>query len=158
MLIDLDTAKRHLNVIGSDDDADIALKASSAEQIAIAHLNRQVYADQVEMDAAVASVPARLIAAGVAYAAADAAADSIADCAARADEKTFALDQYRDERMACAAVRKGIVINDMILAAMLLILGSLHANREDDVIGVSVAPLPNGARDILNHHRASPGL
>lgn len=153
MFITLEAAKTHLNVVGADDDATITLKASAAEQIAIAHLNRNVYVDQAAMDAAVALVPSALIAAGVAYAAADAAADLITDSDARLAEKAYAFNQYSSAYLAGAATRNGIVINDMIIAAMLLILGDLYQSREDTVIGVSVNSMPNGARSILNMQR-----
>lgn len=154
----LAAAKAHLNVIGADDDVTITQKASSAEQIAIAYLNRNVYADQTAMDAALALVPAALIAAGVDYAAADAAADLITDIDARAADKAYAFAQYEKAHLAARATRNGIVINDLILTGMLLILGDLYAERADTVIGVSVNAMPNGARSILNMHRMSPGI
>lgn len=153
MFITLAAAKAHLYVSGVDDDAAITLKASAAEQIAIAYLNRNVYADQAALNAAIALVPAALIAAGVTYAAADAAADLITDSDARRAEKSYAFSKYSDAYLAGAATRNGIVINDLIIAAMMLILGELFAQREDSVIGVSVTAMPNGARKILNMQR-----
>lgn len=151
--ITLAAAKNHLNVVGTDNDADITIKLSAAEQIAVAHLNRNVYVDQTALDTAIALVPAALIAAGAAYAAADAAADLITDDDARNAEKAYAFSQYSGAYLAGAATRNGIVVNDLIMAAMLLILGDLFAQREDSVIGVSVSPMPNGARQILNMQR-----
>jgi hypothetical protein len=43
----------------------------------------------------------------------------------------------------------GMVVNEAIKAAVLLIVGSLYAQREDVVVGVSVAQLPNGAEWLL---------
>lgn len=43
----------------------------------------------------------------------------------------------------------GIVVNDQIKAAVLLTVGSLYAQREDVVVGASVAALPNGADYLL---------
>ena len=46
-------------------------------------------------------------------------------------------------------VDRGIVVNDTIKSAVLLIVGHLYAQREDVVVGVSVAKLPNGAEWLL---------
>ena len=47
----------------------------------------------------------------------------------------------------------GIYVNEAINAAVLLIVGSLYAQREDVVVGVSVAQLPNGAEWLLAPYR-----
>ena len=52
----------------------------------------------------------------------------------------------------------GIVINPAIQAALLLIVGHLHANREDVVAGVSVAQLPNGSQYLLQPYRSGMGV
>ena len=157
-LITLAAAKAHLIVVGTDDDAVITLQTSSAEQIAIAYLNRNVYADQAAFDAALALVPASLIAAGVAYEADIVTADLITDDDARMAERKYILSKYLGAHDAGIAVRNGIVINDLITAGMLLILGDLYQQREDSVIGVSVNSMPNGARSILKMHRVGPGI
>lgn len=54
-LITLEQAKKHLKVVSDFEDADIKLKLSAASQIAVAYLDRSVYADQEELDAAVAT-------------------------------------------------------------------------------------------------------
>lgn len=113
MFIDLATAKRHLNIVGDDDDVHLALLASAAEQSALAYLNRKVYEDRATLDAAV---------------------------------------------LAMAAGIDPMVVNDAIRVAMLLILGNLYANREDVVVGASVARLPGGSRALLDDFRRGPGL
>lgn len=52
----------------------------------------------------------------------------------------------------------GIAINFAITAAILLICGSLYANREDAVIGVSVAELPGGSKMLLQPYRIGMGV
>ena len=52
----------------------------------------------------------------------------------------------------------GIVINPAIQAALLLIVGKLYACREDAVVGVSVAQLPNGAEYLLRPYRTGMGV
>lgn len=51
-----------------------------------------------------------------------------------------------------------MVIQDDIVAAILLILGMLYENREDTVIGETVVGLPNGARALLWPHRIGLGV
>lgn len=47
----------------------------------------------------------------------------------------------------------GVVMNDAIRAAILLRCGSLYANREDVVVGVSAVALPMASIDLLRPHR-----
>lgn len=71
---------------------------------------------------------------------------------------------YPDQAALDAAVAAGqagaqpIIVNYVIKAAVLLILGHLYANREDVVVGPSAAPLPTGARALLRPHRLFPGF
>lgn len=52
----------------------------------------------------------------------------------------------------------GIIINPAIQAALLLIVGKLYACREDALVGVSVAQLPNGAEYLLQPYRTGMGV
>ena len=52
----------------------------------------------------------------------------------------------------------GIVINPAIQAALLLIVGKLYACREDALVGVSVAQLPNGAEYLFHPYRTGMGV
>lgn len=51
----------------------------------------------------------------------------------------------------------GIIVNDVIKAAILLTVGHLYANREDVVPG-SVAALPMGAQYLLQPYRTDIGV
>lgn len=51
-----------------------------------------------------------------------------------------------------------MVCTDLMRAAMLLILGHLWANREDVVVGASVAELPGGALALLHPYRTGLGV
>lgn len=153
MFITPEIATAHLRLTADDVGSDIMLKADAAEQIAISYLDRAVYDHQLQLDAAVALVPATLAVAQSAYIAADAAASLIADGDLRQIEKTYALDVYRQAAFSAARIRRGMVINSPVLSAMLLILGDLWENREDTAVGVSVAPVPNGARCLLDAYR-----
>ncbi len=52
----------------------------------------------------------------------------------------------------------GIVMDDVIKAACLLILGHLFSNREDVVSGGSVSELPHGSKALLYPYRISVGM
>lgn len=71
---------------------------------------------------------------------------------------------YADADAMAAAVLDGtagdepMIINKVITAACLLILGNLYANREDNVVGASVADLPQGSRSLMQPHRVSMGV
>ena len=51
-----------------------------------------------------------------------------------------------------------ILINASVRAACLLILGSLYANREDVVVGVTSSELPMGSRSLLTPYRVGWGV
>ena len=71
---------------------------------------------------------------------------------------------YGDPASLAAAVLDGtagsdpILINPSVRAACLLILGSLYANREDVVVGVTSAALPMGSRSLLTPYRVGWGV
>ncbi len=51
-----------------------------------------------------------------------------------------------------------MVVNDLIRAAILLTIGHLYANREDVVVGASVAQLPMASQYLLQPYRACMGV
>lgn len=113
MLITPEQARAHLRIDGADDADDLALKTEAAEQLAAEFLNRQVFADQPALDAAVA---------------------------------------------AGTAGDAPMVVNSLVRAAILLILGHLHANREDVVVGTIATELPQGSRSLLAPYRVGMGV
>lgn len=58
-LVTLEQAKAHLRVVNDFEDEDIRLKLNAATRMAIAYLDRDVYATQAELDEAVAAGTAR---------------------------------------------------------------------------------------------------
>ena len=54
-LVTLAEAKGHLRVVSDIENADIALKLSAAIEIAVNYLDRKVYANEADMDAAMAA-------------------------------------------------------------------------------------------------------
>ena len=145
--ITLTQAKAHLRIDDTDGDTDLTLKIAAAERAAIEYLQCNVYADQSALDTAIAAVPATLSAAKAAYIIADADADALTDYDMALDGKAHAMSIYMRAVYAATRTRQGVVINELITAAMLLILGRLFEVREDD------AELPRAAQDLLSPFR-----
>jgi hypothetical protein len=112
MLITPEQARAHLRTDGTDDAADLALKTEAAEQLAAEFLNRQLFADQTALDAAVE---------------------------------------------AGTAGEAPMVVNSLVRAGILLILGHLYANREDVIAGTAT-DLPQGSRSLLAPYRVGMGV
>ena len=145
--LDLDSVKLHLRIDGTDSDDDLEQKMAAAERIAIEYLQCNVYADQTALNAAVAAVPAALVAAKAAYTAASDAASAMDDVDLSLIEEAHAMSVYMRAVYGATRTRSGVVINDQITAAMLLIVGWLYEVRED------VADMPRAAQDLLNAFR-----
>jgi len=71
---------------------------------------------------------------------------------------------YMNAAELAAAVLAGtagddpMVANAEIQAAVLLTVGHLYMNREDTVVGATVAELPRGALDLLQPYRVGLGV
>lgn len=149
--VQLSEAKLHLRVDGTDEDALIDLYITAAEQSAMSLLDRGVYAGGTALGAARAAAPAELAAATATYTAAIAAAQALADTTEQAAATQAAEYAYLRAQVAYRQAMDGMVVNEAIKAAVLMIVGHLFVNREDvvAVAGVSVAQLPNGAEWLL---------
>ena len=156
-LVPLPVAKMHIRAEDAADD-EVTPYLSAAELAAASFLNRQVYATQGELDAAVAGVPAMLTAAGVAHTAAVDAAEALEDAIARATGVAYADTVYARAQDEAREIRAGMVVNDAVKAAILLLFGHLHANREDAVTGVTVAQMPMGSQYLLMPYRVGMGV
>lgn len=147
--VQLAEAKIHLRVDGTDEDALIGLYINAAEQAAVKAMDRGVYADGTALQTAMTAAPAALTAATVAKEAAVAAAEAMTDSTEKVAALQVAETAYMRALVAYRQSFDGIVVNDQIKAAVLLTVGSLYAQREDVVVGASVAALPNGADYLL---------
>ncbi|MBU1816427.1 MAG: head-tail connector protein [Gammaproteobacteria bacterium] len=148
--VSLAEAKIHLRATeGTDEDALIGLYINAAEQAAVKAMDRGVYADGTALQTAMTAAPAALTAATVAKEAAVAAAEAITDSTEKVAALQVAETAYMRAQVAYRQAFDGIVVNDQIKAAVLLTVGHLYANREDVVVGASVAALPNGADCLL---------
>lgn len=150
----LPEAKLHLRgVDGTEEDALIGVYITAAEQMAIALLDRGVYADGPALGVAKAAAPGELDTAIAAYESAIAAAEALPDETAIAAAIQAAGNDLLRAKVAHRQTMDGIVVNDTIKSAVLLIVGHLYANREDVVAGVSVAQMPNGAEWLLQPYK-----
>ena len=152
-LVTLESAKLHLRVDSADEDALIGVYITAAEQMAIALLDRGVYADGTALGVAKAAAPGELDTAIAAYESAIAAAEALADETAIAAAIQTAGNGLLRAQVAHRHAMDGMVVNEAIKAAVLLIVGSLYTQREDAVVGVSVEQLPNGAEWLLAPYR-----
>lgn len=153
MLVDLDTAKLHLRVIGTDDDSLTALYISAAAKLAVGYIQRNIYADAPALAAAVTDAPVALAAATVVYDAAILAAEAM-DAGVDQDMAVFAADEaYTVAKTAARMTHQGVVIDEQIQMAILLTVGHLFENREDSVVGLSVMALPMGSAYFLQPYR-----
>lgn len=157
-LVSTDAAMLHLRVVGDDELADIELKLEAAEQAAVSYLNRNVYGDQAALDAAQASAPGVFSTARQAHQDAIAAAASLVDSSERAMATLAANTRFDAANLMNIHTYRGMVITSAIKSAILLILGHLYENREDVVIGLTVASLPSGAKALLQPSRIGVGL
>lgn len=151
--VTLAEAKIHLRVDGTDEDALIGLYINAAEQAAVKAMDRGVYADGTALQAAMTAAPAALTTATAAYAAAVTAAEAVADTTEQTAAFQVAETAYMRAQVAYRQAFDGIVVNESIKAAVLLTVGHLYANREDVVVGASVAALPNGADYLLQPYK-----
>lgn len=152
--VQLAEAKLHLRgVDGTEEDALIGVYITAAEQMAVALLDRGVYADGTALGVAKAAAPGELDTAIAAYESAIAAAEALADETAIAAAIQTAGNGLLRAKVAYRQAMDGMVVNEAIKAAVLLIVGSLYTQREDVVVGVSVAKLPNGAEWLLAPYR-----
>lgn len=152
-LVSLADAKIHLRADGTDEDALITAQIAAAEKTVVNMLDRGVYADGTALQAAMTAAPGLLTAATAAYAAAVAAANAMADPVEQASALSVAASTYLRAQVAYRQAFDGIVVDETIKTAVLLIVGHLFANREDVVTGVSTAALPHGAEWLLQPYK-----
>lgn len=159
-LIDLVQAKAHLRLEPGYPDDQVEIYLSAAELSVQQFLNRKVYASQNDLEGALEGVLPGLEAASEAYIAAMDEALVIEDYTLRCAEIEYAKQQFENAKVQAFEIRRGIVINDSIKVAILLVLGNLFENREDVVVGMSVSAvqLPMGSQQLLMPYRVGLGV
>jgi len=129
--ITLDQAKAHLRIDDSAGDTDLTLKLAAAERAATEYLQCNVYVDAPTLAAAIAAVPATLAAAKVTYDAAYLVAIAIEDADISLIEQAYAMTVYMRVVYAATRTRQGIVINEQVQSAMLLLTEFLVEKRDE---------------------------
>lgn len=156
-LLTIEQCRRQCRVDGDYDDVLLLDCMEAAVDAAAAYLNRAMFEDQEALDAAWDALPAEAASATAVHAAALAAAAVEPD-----PSKATAMIAVADQRLAGASLQRtrllsGVVVNKSILAAVRLTMGHLYANREDVVVGATVAELPQGAKSLLRPYRKGMG-
>lgn len=155
MLVDLATAKSELRVTDSAQDADIERKLAAAEEQAVWFLGRNVYATPDDLATAIASAPATLAAASTAYESARDAAWSLASRTEMCLNERLAKDTYNAAIEDWQRTVRGMVVNESVRTAILLITASLWEHRGDED---AVEGIPQAARALLWPFRQGVGV
>jgi len=157
-IITLDAARQHLRLEDDYPPEQLQVYVAAAWRSAERFLNRRIYATPEDHTAAILKVPAALAAAIGARDAALRAADLEVDAESQRDAREYAEQVLKEARSAAAEIRRGIVADYDVVAAILLILGHLFANREENVTGTTVDELKMGARSLLAPYRIGLGV
>lgn len=155
-LITPEEARAHVRAIDAA-DPDLVLKTRAAERAAMSWLNRVVYESQEALDAGRAAAVTRAADAQTAYDAALLAADALDDTNARTVARRQAQFIYNREMNAVWEMQMGMVIEEDVKIGMLLILGSLYLNREQNT-SQTVNELPMGSYTFLWPYRVGLGI
>lgn len=153
--ITLAQARTHCKADAAD-DSELTICVNAAEAACVRLANRNIYVTQVALDAAIAALPAMMVAANAAYEAAILVADEIEIEEDRDVATTLAEDALMKAQLVFDQTRDGLVISDDMLDAILLTTAHFYRNREEVVTGQNAAAtaLPMGAQSIMGHYRA----
>lgn len=158
MLLTFEEARAHLRVDDCYPTEQIAPYLHAAARFAEEYLNRRLYESEAKRAEAVGAVPQALATARASFEAATQNAATLADGFEREAAAEHAAWVYAESKKAALEIRYGMVIDDLVKAAMLLILGHLHENREEVVTGTIATALPSGARTLLFPYRVRLGV
>jgi hypothetical protein len=160
VLVTLEELLEHCKQDAGVDDAELTRCGNAAEKMAAQFTNRDIFPDQTAFDAALDGVSSSMAAAHVAYDAAIAAADALSD----SRDQAYATERAKKDLRAVTArnsrILSGMIVNDAIKAAILLIAAHLYRNREEVAVGATVATvqIPMGAARILDSYEAIDGM
>lgn len=154
-IINIDVARAHLRLDPDYPAQQVQPYLDAAEDAARQFLNRRIYADQAALDSAIAAVPAQIAAAREAYEDALEAADALSDDTASQMAREHAQRVWRAAQDEATEIYRGIVLNDQIRAAILLVLANLFENRGDDG---KLPPLSMAAQSLLFPFRVGLGV
>ena len=156
-LITAEELRKH--VVADDwQDAELAIKGNAAEQYAEKYLNRALFKDEAEFEAAVLASPTEAAAARTTLNDALAAADLIEDEEVAKLMRDNANIAYDNAWRSLRATANGMIANDDIKSAILLHAGHLWANREGVVVGADSVEVPMATNALLRQYRVYEGL
>ena len=155
-VINIEKAMVHLRV-DEDTGGDVLAKLNSAEDKAAQYLNRFFYATSAAWTEAISLTLDQLNYELVKYKESCDAANLVADPVSRNMLLSAAENLKKEAQRNTKMSMQGIVINPSIEAAVLLILGSLYENREDET-STTVNELPKGALWLLDPYRLDLGV
>lgn len=156
-VIDIDLAMKHL-LAEPEDQVLIEVQLDAAEEAAAQFIQRRFFLDQDALNDAKANISSRLADARAVYDSAKALADDAQhsiDCRRLGDQ---ARQAYADALEGIDKDAYGIVINKAIVAACLLKLGHLFANREEVITGTIATELPLASQSLLMPYRIRMGV
>lgn len=153
-LISIEQARAHCKADSADDEL-LEVYLAAAERSVAAVCNRSLFSTTEERAAAITAASPSVVAAYAAYDTAMENAESVEDERVRNFMEDAALAELNRVIAAADNDIHGIVADSDVIAAVMLTLGHLWANREDVVAGPSMAalPLPNGAYNLAFPHR-----
>ena len=155
-VINIEKAMVHLRV-DEDTGDDVLDKLKSAEDKAARYLNRFFYATESDLSSAKSLIPNLITTSNQNYRDSCDTANSISDYQSRSMMLSAAENIKNEASYNAKMTLQGIVINPSIESAVLLILGSLYENREDETTA-SVSELPKGALWLLDPYRLDWGV
>lgn len=156
-VIDIELAMKHLLAEPEDQDL-VQSQLDGAEEAAQQFLQRRFFADQASVDLAKSTTLQRTQAARATYRAALLVADAPENADDRCRLRERARQALADAFEAIDMDEFGIVINKGIVAACLLKLGHLFANREEVVTGTIATELPLTSKALLMPYRIRMGV
>lgn len=155
-LVTIDQVRVHCRA-EPEDDALLELYAKGAERAAQEFLNRRVFATAEDLQAAVAAMPAAVATAEAAHRVAREAARELGG-ESRCMAEMAADAVWHDATRLARETAMGMVVNDDIRDAVLLITAHRYRNREDVITGTIATKMPQGATTILWPYRVGLGV
>jgi len=153
MLIKASEAIAHLRLDSDYPVEQVQPYIDAAVSYVQAHLNRNVYPDQQQLDDARNAAIDAAVAADTAYSETLDEVGEIESAQERSLKKQAARQRLEDAKREANRAIHGMVVNSTIKGAMLLTLGNLFENREAVVVGASAAELPQGVPALLRPFR-----
>lgn len=158
MLITPQEAISHARLDSDYPEAQVVPYILAAGSAASQFLQREIFATEADLAAALAAYPSNVSAAHAAYEVACAQRDAIEDLAQRNAAGDVAWLVFNNRMRQLAAGLEGVVITPDIKAAILLLFAHLFENRQENVTGTIVTELKTGVHALLWPHRIELGV